>query len=98
MRTTCWNRMFALGVLYLVLAHSPLLAETDAIKLSLKGSWPGYIRGGPAFQVTVVSNLAYVALNAAGLAVFDVSQPSNPVRVGGYKSKTNGYARAVQVV
>jgi hypothetical protein len=44
----------------------------------------------------VVGSLVYVADGDAGLQVIDVSNPANPVRVGGYY--TGGYASGVQVV
>ncbi|MCX6924610.1 MAG: hypothetical protein NT154_15550, partial [Verrucomicrobia bacterium] len=54
-----------------------------------------YTRGS-AFKVQVVGNLAYVAATTDGLHVIDVSNPANPVRLGGYD--TGGEANAVQVV
>ena len=41
--------------------------------------------------MAVAGNYAYVA-DGAGLQVIDVSNPANPVRVGGYD--TSGYALA----
>ena len=43
----------------------------------------------------MVGNYAYVALDAAGLAVIDVSNPANPVRVGGYDTSGNAFGVAV---
>ena len=38
---------------------------------------------GDAGDVQVVGNYAYVALGGGGMGVFDVSNPTNVVRVGG---------------
>ena len=55
-----------------------------------QGKWPAWPGGGRnAHDVKVVGNYAYVALSSAGLAVVDVSNPSDCVRVGGYF--TGGY-------
>ena len=43
----------------------------------------GYDTSGNAFQVAVSGNYVYVADNAAGLQVIDVSNPASPRRVGG---------------
>jgi hypothetical protein len=48
-----------------------------------------------AAGVAVVGNYAYVAAEGAGLHVFDVRNPADPVRVGGYD--TSGSALAVAV-
>jgi hypothetical protein len=45
--------------------------------------------------VAVSGNYAYVADEAAGLQVIDVSNPANPQRVGGYD--TSGFAQSVAV-
>ena len=59
-----------------------------------QGKWPAWPRGR-ANDVKVVGNYAYAALGAGGLAVFDVSNPTNSVQVGGYN--TSGYAAGVAV-
>ena len=60
----------------------------------LIGQWPGLPRGS-ALSVALSGNYAYVADSGAGLQVIDVSNPANPVRVGGYD--TSGYAQDVAV-
>ena len=60
----------------------------------LVGQWPGYLRG-PALSVAVAGSHAYVAGGVAGLQVFNISDPANPVRVGGLD--TSGYAQGVAV-
>lgn len=45
--------------------------------------WPGYTRG-PANQIVVRNNLAYVACRAGGLQILDVSDLKDIRRVGGY--------------
>jgi hypothetical protein len=59
------------------------------------GQWPGMPRG-EATDVFVQDERAYVTLGRAGLAIFDVSNPVSPVRLGGFD--TSGTALAVQVV
>ncbi|MHB1037418.1 MAG: Ig-like domain-containing protein [Pirellulales bacterium] len=54
-----------------------------------------YDTAGCAYAVTVVGTLAYVADDTAGLAVFEVANPSAPVRLGGFD--TAGWARDVVV-
>lgn len=76
------------------------LAVTHAAPPSLQpltlGKWPTWPRpGGSAHDVKVVGNYAYVALGAGGLAVIDVSNPTNCVRVGGYDTSGSAYWVAV---
>src|ERR1044071_6012446 len=76
------------------------LAATHAASLSLQplvqpGKWPTWPRGDEALDVAVASNYAFVALGSGGLAVIDVSDPTNCVQVGGYA--TSGYVFAVAV-
>ena len=60
----------------------------------LNSKWPDYARGY-ANDVKVVGQYAYVAVGEGGLAVFDVSDPANPVRVGGYDTSGLAYGVAV---
>jgi hypothetical protein len=48
------------------------------------------------YGVAVSGTVAYVAADAAGLQIIDVSNPANPVRLGAYA--TSGLARDVAVV
>jgi len=64
-----------------------------SLQLLLPGKWPAF--RGEANDVKVVGNYAYVALGEAGLAVIDVRNPTNCVRVGG--CDTSGFAQAVAV-
>lgn len=48
------------------------------------GSWPGYGRG-PAADVALAGNYAYLAIEEGGLLVLDITDPARPVRVGGYR-------------
>jgi hypothetical protein len=74
-----------------------VLAATAQPRLApmMNGKWPDYVRGS-AMDVTVVGQYAYVAIFTGGLAVFDVSNPAKPVRVGG--CGTGGAAKGVAVV
>jgi hypothetical protein len=60
----------------------------------LVGQWPGYARGN-ANGVFVTNNLAFIAADAGGLIIMDVSNPAHPVRVGG--CDTSGSAGGVAV-
>lgn len=61
-----------------------------------QGKWPALPRGGYAYDVKVVGNNAYVAVGAGGLAVFDVSNATNSVHLGG--CNTGRDATAVEVL
>ena len=62
----------------LVHGFSPL----DALR-GLNGYAGMFLTGGSAEAVAVVSGLAYVADGTNGLAILDVSEPTNMVQVGG---------------
>src|SRR5678816_4596118 len=95
MKTKSFFVKLVMALLVVTLPRVPASGQINKVKLTLKGSWPGYSRGS-AIHVTVTNNLAYVSLNFAGLAIFDVSQPANPVRLGGLK--LNAPTRAIQVL
>ena len=78
----------------LVLASAVGSASGGNLDPVLVGQWPGYLRG-PANAVAVSGLVAYVTQGDAGMQVIDVSNPANPVRVGGYD--TSGNAREVAV-
>lgn len=59
-----------------------LLACVCAAEERFVGEWPGYVRGA-AMAVAVEKNRAYVATDAGGLMILDISEPARPVRVGG---------------
>jgi hypothetical protein len=60
-----------------------------------RGSWPS--SPNYAYDVKLAGPYAYVALLHGGLAVLDVSNPTNCVWVGGYADLHNYYARNVAV-
>ncbi len=72
-----------------------LVSLFNPVSLSPRGAWPGHSRGS-ARGIQVTGNYAYVADGDGGLQVIDVSNPANPVRVGGYD--TSGSALGVHVV
>ena len=80
---------FILALLCIVLP-----VQSSPLNLTLRGSWPGVPRG-PAYDVTVAGNRAYVALGVNGLAIYDVTNPSRPVQLGFYA--TAHPAEAVKV-
>ncbi len=59
------------------------------------GRWPEFTYGAAAHDVKVVGKYAYVAMGYGGLAVIDVSNPTNCVRVGGWDTEGWGYSVAV---
>ena len=72
-------------------------AAQPQLQTLLGGKWPKFARGSAA-DVTVVGNYAYLALSGSeygGLAVIDISDPTNCVDVGGYN--TSGWAYSVAV-
>jgi hypothetical protein len=82
---------FAAWLLFGTLAAT---AAQPSLRPLLQGKWRGSFCD-LAYDVKVVGNYAYIALNQGGLAVFDISNPANPVRVGGYD--TSGWAYGVAV-
>lgn len=75
---SCGLRLLSalLGLTCLFSAHA---ADPD---LKRVGSWPGFVRGA-ALSVAVAGNHAYV-VEGAQLSIFDISEPTNPRRLGGY--------------
>jgi hypothetical protein len=87
-----WARLaLALGLLVNALAVG---GAPPRLQPLLQGKWPGFARG-PAHDVQVMGNRAYLALGYGGLAILDVSNPASPVQVGGYD--TSGDAEGVAV-
>lgn len=84
----------AVFVTLLAVNFAPLHAGQPSVQLLGEGKWPGW-RRGEARSVAVAGNYAYVALDTAGLAVFEVSNPTNCVRVG--SDDANGIAYGVAV-
>jgi hypothetical protein len=82
---------------YLTLFCFLLPGQVLALDLDpvLGGSWSPSFPPGPAVAVAIQNGYAFVAVGSAGLAIIDVSNPSNPQRVGGYD--TSGYASGVAV-
>ena len=76
-------------------ARASLVVNRSTLQLSDAAVWPA-VKGGPALGVFVREHLAYVAQGDAGLAIYDVSNPANPMFVGNYP--TVGHAKSVQVV
>lgn len=58
-------------------------AAPPSLQPLLPGKWPALPRGNAYCDVKVVGNYAYAAICQGGLAVFDVSNPTNCVQVGG---------------
>jgi hypothetical protein len=86
---------FSLGVCLAVLAGlAAAHAAPPSVQPLLEGKWPAWLRED-ATDVEMVGNYAYVTLGASGLAVIDVSNPTNCVQVGG--CDTSGEAIGVAV-
>lgn len=64
------------------------LQQSQAAELQLQpvshGTWPSFSRGNYG-AMKVVSNLAYIAAAKGGLQIIDVSEPTNPLFVGGHE-------------
>ena len=75
--------------LILTLALSSLpVACTQSVPIKQIGTWPGYFRG-EAGAVFMVGTTAYVGLRSSppgSIWILDVSDPANPVRLGGWES------------
>src|SRR5687767_13293405 len=70
-------------------AAPPSLQLVPQKRLAWQGQWRAWPQGN-GFAVKVVENRAYVAVAGSGLAVFDVSSPTNCVLLGGYKADSSG--------
>ncbi len=81
-----WTTLLGVGLTALSGALFLTPAQAAApVSLTLKGQWPGHARG-TARDVAVQGKYAYVAAQAGGLVIVDVSDPTHPVPVGGYAS------------
>ncbi len=99
------NISLVLALMAGCLGQLTLLAQTGPLYLALKGASVSIsgATGGSGYDVQVVGNYAYVAWlrdtdtnHPGGLEIFDVTDPSNPVRVGAYDSQAQ--VNAVRVV
>ena len=72
----------------------PSLKGGLALVLAFQGIWPAWPRS-ETYEVQVVGQHAYAALGSQGLGVYDVSNPTNSVRVGGYDTRGCAYGVAV---
>lgn len=83
------------AVLLLLLSSLPSRAQTERVRLSpIGGSRPEYVRH-PMQCVTTTSGLAFAGIGPA-MAIFDVSDPNNPLLRGGYV--TTGFVQRIEVV
>ncbi len=85
-----------IGLALTATAQSWLEARVESVCVC-QGKWPCFKRGY-ACDVKVAGGRAYVALEFGGLAVFDLSDVSNPtncVLLGGYKTSGNAAKVAV---
>lgn len=67
------------------------------VSLTLIGQWPAG-ESGRAHDITVLGHYTYVADGYAGSQVIDVSEPANPVRVGGFSGCPNAVAVSGNVI
>lgn len=79
--TLCWASCL-LRTLLLASVLSVAKPSFAEVSLTMKGQWPGHSRG-PAFGLWPAGRYAYMAIDYGGLAIIDVNDPANPVRVGG---------------
>ena len=80
---------------WLAAGYATVHAAQPSVQTLAGGRWAS-LPTGPTTGVAVVDNRAYVTLGSGGLAVIDVSNPTNLLRVGGYD--TTGYAASVAVL
>lgn len=82
-----WRLAFAL----LVGSAGWLAAQPSALPIPVRfqANWPGY-SAGPALDVWVAGELAYVAAADAGLLVMDLQQGSNAVVIGSLRLPASG--------
>ena len=66
-----------------------------SVRPLMAGRWFKWPPLGDAWDVRVVGNYAYVATGAGGLAVIDVSNPTNCVQVGSRDTQDFAYGVAV---
>jgi hypothetical protein len=90
--SNCVSRSLALVIASLSLGSA--FGNVSSLVLLPHGQWPGFV-GGPAYAIQTMGQYAYVAAGAGGLVVFDISNPGQPVRLGGYD--TSGWAFGVHV-
>ena len=84
---------FAVLVLCLALGFAEVHAASPSVQSLIRGEWVW--PSGIAFDVKVVGRYAYVAGGPGGLAVIDVSDPANCVRVGTLDSSDTAFGVAV---
>src|SRR5262245_4569512 len=82
-----------LALLAVCFAATPLTARTASASLQplRSGRWTSNPRG-EVLDVKLSGSYAYVALGFGGFAVFDVSNPTNCLRVGGYHAAARSLA------
>ncbi len=80
-RDPCIKRLCYVSALVVLVAAAPVWAQTAEVfrLLGSADAVPSY--EGWALDVAVRDTYAYVAQNAAGLQIFDVSDPETPVRL-----------------
>ena len=71
------NLILATAVTLLILCCRGRAAAPPNDAFALEGTWPGY-RRGPTYALVVKGNLAYCAMNEAGLSVVDLQADGGP--------------------
>jgi hypothetical protein len=78
-------RPFAIPVICCILFGVFFTIPTStAVTVTERGSWPGY-RRGQGVGIQVVDKYAYLVAQEAGLMIFDVSNPANPIRLSEFE-------------
>lgn len=80
----------------LIAAWLPTHVAAQDLDPALRGSWPGYLRGGIR-GVAVANGFAYCSLDTGGLLVVDVSNPAEPRIVGSAETNSGDTADGVAV-
>jgi hypothetical protein len=75
---------------FLCLLNSGAMAALSLAPVMQDGVWPPFPTGTPR-SVDVIGQYAYVTMWRSGLAVFDISNPSNIVQVGSVPTSNSAF-------
>jgi hypothetical protein len=90
-RSSLYSAPLFIALFSILLPGRLVAQDLDPVLL---GKWPPFPQGA-AQAVALQNGYAFVAVQDAGLAIIDVSNPATPQRVGGYD--TSGSALGVAV-
>src|ERR1041384_7315872 len=79
----------------LIVPHFTVRSASPHIRPLSNTTWPG-VKLGPLFDVAVSGDYAYAVMGENGMSIFRISDPANPMPVGG--AATGGAAYKIRVV